>query len=70
MTIQTAWAPTILGVPAPQTRYRILTDGDWFHIQSKHANDAEWTGGISGTQDFLGLTDEECRRAYPMKKAA
>jgi hypothetical protein len=63
------WTPSCIGQElSDDTKWRILTDGEWFYIECKGSEDEQWQGGLSGTKEFLGLTEEEARRAYPKKK--
>jgi len=61
------WAPSGCK-QIPGLKYRITTDDVWYYIECKTVNDEQWQGGISGTQEFLKLTDEECEKAYKRKK--
>jgi hypothetical protein len=49
--------------PVPNTKWRILAHEGWYHIECNSGSG--WQGGISGTKDWLGITDEEAERAYP-----
>ncbi len=44
-----------------------MTDGIWFYIECKDEDQEQWEGGLAGTQAWLGLSDEEAGRAYPVK---
>lgn len=44
---------------------RLTTDGAWLYVESKE--DGQWRGGLAGTQEWLGLTDEQASWAYPKK---
>jgi hypothetical protein len=40
-----------------------FNDLDWYVIECKEGG--KWTGGIAGTQEWLGLSDEQVAKAYP-----
>jgi len=61
------WTPSCIGTPIAGVKWRILTDGEWFYIECKDEKDECWQGGLAGTKEWLGLTDEEARRAYVIK---
>lgn len=61
------WTPSCVGKPIPGIKWRIMTDGIWFYIECKDEDQEQWEGGLAGTQAWLGLSDEEAGRAYPVK---
>lgn len=67
-TAKVHWSPACVGKSPPGIRWRVLTDGEWFFIECKHEAAEQWEGGLAGTKEWLGLSDEEARRAYPLKK--
>jgi len=58
------WTPSCINVKSQSTRWRILNDGKYYYIECKDPSEAQWCGGICGTQEYLGITDEEACRAY------
>lgn len=68
------WTPSCLGKAIPGVKWRILADppdatNRWFYIECKDdLSDEPWEGGLSGTKEWLGLTDDEANRAYSKKK--
>ena len=70
----TEWIPSCLGKRQPNdtAKYRILADSPdsvnrWFYIEYNENDGRGWIGGLGGTQEWLGLSDEEVARAYPKK---
>ena len=61
------WTPSCIGAAVPGVKWRILTDGTWYYIECKSENSEQWEGGLAGTKEWLGLTDEETERAYQKK---
>ena len=64
------WTPSCLEPAIPDIKYRIMTDAarHWYYVECKHKNAEVWEGGLSGTKEWLGITDEEASRAYLKKK--
>lgn len=63
------WMPRCMGeTNATGAKWRVLTDGTWFHIECKAPDADQWEAGLSGTREWLGLTEDEAARAYPKKK--
>ena len=54
--------------PPTNVKWRILGDDGWYHIECK-TGDGCWEGGLSGSREWLGLTDEECAGAYPFPES-
>lgn len=61
------WHPSCVS-PLPGVKWRLLTDGHWYYVECKGENDETWQGGLAGTKEWLGLTDEEAARAYEYKR--
>ena len=68
------WTPECMKPGIAGFKWRILADpinipNRWFYIECKRdGTDDPWEGGIAGTSEFLGLTEEEIEKAYIKKK--